>query len=308
METSVLNVQQMRALIAVMEIGTVTGAAAAIGRTQPQVSRLISNLEDEIGFPLFVRERRRLVATQRGARFYDEVKNALDGLDNIKRVAEQIRNDTEGVLRILAPPYVAHTVLPRALAAFRERYPDRRTVVEIVMRNAIGSWIAFHPFDVGIASLPFEIPAFKVKRFASVESVVVLPKGHPLAVRRTIQPADLDGVPFVAMHRNTPMRRRLDGIFEREGITLNIVGETTTSVSACEMAAQGLGVTIIDAVVPMCTNQALIEYRSWKPGFASEYGLIYPAAASISKAASDFSSIITETLLVPGSRHIRPVR
>ena len=176
-----LGVQQLRAFIAVFENGTVTGAAASLGRTQPQVSRLISSLEAGVGFPLFVRERRRLVPTQRGARFYDEVKPALDGLDNIARLGEEIRRDTEAVLRILVPPYAAHTILPRALARFCARYPERRYSVEILARNAMGSWITFHPFDVGVAALPFEIPAIKVKRFAAVETVVVMPKGHPLA-------------------------------------------------------------------------------------------------------------------------------
>ena len=61
------------------------------------------------------RQRKRLVPTARGTRFYDEVKHALAGLDNIKRVAAEIRLNQEAELRILAPPYTAHTIVPAAL-------------------------------------------------------------------------------------------------------------------------------------------------------------------------------------------------
>lgn len=299
-----LKVQHLRALTAVMETGTVTAAATVLGRTQSQASRLISSLEEELGFSLFERERRRLVPTQRGARFYDEVKRALAGLDNIDRVAAELRLDQEAELRILAPPYTAHTIVPRALSRFCARYPERRYSVEIVVRNTIGSWIAFHPFDVGIASLPFEIPSIKVKRLAAVKTVVVLPKAHPLTARKIIRASDLVGFPFIAMNRNTPLRRRLDEIFDREGTRLNIVGETSTAISACELVAQGLGLSIVDAVVPMAFDPELIEYRPWRPGFNSEFALIYPASTPISKAAKDFSSIIEDVIFESGSKFV----
>jgi DNA-binding transcriptional LysR family regulator len=299
-----LSVQQLRALTAVMETGTVTAAAAMLGRTQSQASRLISSLEEELGFGLFERQRRRLVPTQRGTRFYDEVKHALAGLDNINRVAAEIRLNQEAELRILAPPYTAHTIVPTALRRFRARYPERRYSLEILVRNTIGSWIAFHPFDVGIASLPFDIPSIKIKRLAAVETVVVLPRGHPLAAKTTIRAGDLDGLPFVAMNRNTPMRRRLDELFVREGTKLNIVGETSTAVSACQLVAQGLGVTIVDAVVPMAFDPTLIEYRLWRPGLKSEFALIYPASGSSSKATNEFASLLEDALFESGPKFV----
>jgi DNA-binding transcriptional LysR family regulator len=298
------SVQQLRALTAVMETGTVTAAANLLGRTQSQASRLISSLEEELGFSLFERQRKRLVPTARGTRFYDEVKHALAGLDNINRVAAEIRLNKEAELRILAPPYTAHTIVPAALHRFRARYPERRYSLEILVRNTIGSWIAFHPFDVGIASLPFDIPSIATKRVAAVETVVVLPKGHALAAKSTIRIADLDGVAFIAMNRNTPMRRRLDTLFEQQGVRLNVVGETSTALSACQLVTHGMGVTIVDAVVPMAFDPKLLDFRLWKPGMKSEFALIYPASGTTSKAAADFSALLHEVLFEAGPKFV----
>src|SRR5882672_4336090 len=92
------SIQALRAFVAIMEAGTVTAAAERLRRTQPQVSRLIAELEQDIGFSLFFRERRRLIPTLRGSRLYVDVRRALNGLDEIERVAEEIRTDTEAVL------------------------------------------------------------------------------------------------------------------------------------------------------------------------------------------------------------------
>lgn len=290
-----------------MEVGTVTAAAESLLRTQPQVSRLISELEQDVGFPLFFRQRRRLVPTQRGSRLYADVKRALNGLDEIDRIAEEIRTDTEAVLRILVPPYAAGTVLPGALKAFVGRFPERRYTVEIISRNSMGTWISFHPFDVGIASLPFDLPAIQVHPFATVETVVVVPAAHLLAEKPMLDIADLAGVPFIAMSRNTPMRRLVDEVARSNGVKLHIVGETATSVSACEMVAQGLGIAIVDALVPLTMHSKDIAFRRWTPGHRSQFGLLYPAAAKPSNAARDFSSILVETTLAMDPHLVQPI-
>lgn len=300
-----IAVSQLRAFVAVVEVGTVTGAAAAIGRTQPQVSRLVTELEEEVGFRLFAREGRRLILGQRGARLYDEVKQALDTYDRLRQTAERIRRDAESELRILAPPYIAHTILPRVLAQFRSRYPTRTFSVDIVVRNAMGAWFPYRTFDVGLAALPVELPTVKVRRFAAIESVVALPKGHALSKKRALTLPDLIPYPFLAPNRNTALRKRLDAIFERTGLTPSVVGDTASSISAYEMVAEGLGWTILTGLVPLSKNLKSVEIRPWKPGSVTEFGFIYPAATSITPAVKEFTEIVEEDIEALGSRSIR---
>lgn len=309
-----LAVGQLRAFVAVVEFGTVTGAASTMGLTQPQVSRLVANLEEAVGFSLFEREARRLVLTKRGARLYDEVKHALDGLESIQQIAERIRDDAEAGLRILAPAYIAHTILPCALAKFRTRFPKRYYSVEIVARNAMGSWLPFRPFDIGIAALPFELPATRVRKFAAMPTVVVLPKSHALTRKRIITLDDLASYPFVAADRNTAMRKRLDLIFARDGLKPMIVGDTTNSVSACDMVAAGIGLTIVDAFVPLASKSDAIERRLWRPGSITEFGFIYPAVSLSLTIAEEFATFVEEVVKELKSRDgtvvsgIAPVR
>jgi DNA-binding transcriptional LysR family regulator len=292
------SIHHYRAFVAVMEEGSVTAAAHSIGRTQPQVSRLIATLEAELAFELFMRDRRRLFPTARGARFYSEAKRALDGIDNLLVVASEISREGGDVLRILAPTYIAHSFLPAALRELRRRLPGLRFSVEIVARNAIGSWIAFHPFDVGVAALPFDHPGVKVEPFATVSSVVVLPNDHRLCSKRWITGADLAAEPFVALSKNTPLRQRLETIFQAEAIVPRIVVETSSSNSACELVAHGLGITIVDSVVALPRQSQLgLVIKRWRPGLDARFAFIYPTSAGLIGNASAFVEVVKKTVL-----------
>lgn len=300
------SISHYRAFVAVMEAGSVTAAAQSVGRTQPQVSRLLAGLESELGFELFARHRQRLVPTARAVRLYEETKRALEGIDHLEVVARRISRDGAEFLRVFAPTYVAHSFLPEALARLSARLPELRVAVEIVGRNSIGSWVSFHPFDVGVATLPFERPAITVESFAVVETVVVVPLGHRLADKRRVVAEDLDGERFVTLGRNTPMRQRLDEAFAAAGIEPIIVAETSSSNSACELVAQGLGFTIVDSVVALPRQRELkLALKRWQPGLASEFGFIYPTTAGLTKVAAEFVRVVSDVVLGADHRLVR---
>lgn len=113
-----MRVRYLQALRAVIDTGSVTEGAKRLSLTQPQVSRLLGALERELGFDLFLRQGRRIVPTLEGAQFYEETKRILSGFDEINRIAGDIRTRQDAWLRIVAQPYLAQSILPRAIANF----------------------------------------------------------------------------------------------------------------------------------------------------------------------------------------------
>ena len=76
-----MNLRQLEAFRATLRIGSVTGAAKQLTLSQPSVTRLVKELERSVGFPLFVRSGRGLVATVEGRRFGDAVEGMFAGTD-----------------------------------------------------------------------------------------------------------------------------------------------------------------------------------------------------------------------------------
>src|SRR3546814_1206589 len=103
--------RMMEAFNAVMEAGSVSAAARCLGVSQPAVSRLLKQFEDDLGFPLFHRAKGKLTPTPEAHRLSVDVGNALDGIDRVRRSAEDVRRPGAGQLRPGVPP--ARTGPPR---------------------------------------------------------------------------------------------------------------------------------------------------------------------------------------------------
>ena len=99
-----MNLRQIEAFRSVMRLGSMTAAAEVLYTSQPNVSRLISQLELSTGLTLFKRAGVRLIPTQEGQAFFQEVERAFVGLDSLKLSAKNIRNLGTGRLRVAAVP------------------------------------------------------------------------------------------------------------------------------------------------------------------------------------------------------------
>lgn len=120
MANAPLESDLMRGFLAVAETGSVTLAAARLGRTQSAVSLLIKRLEDNLGQPLFDRLARGVSLTARGEQLLPYARRVVALLDD---AAQALREKTlTGPVRVGIPDEYSGTILPRALAAFDERH------------------------------------------------------------------------------------------------------------------------------------------------------------------------------------------
>jgi DNA-binding transcriptional LysR family regulator len=272
-----MRLRYLQALRAVMETGTVTEAAARLQLTQPQISRLIGNLEDELGFQVFSRHKRRLVPTREGQQFYREATRILTGFDEISNIIRDIRRKDEPRVRIVAQSFLATTLMPPALATFLRDEPKLRYVLDVGSRADIESWFAGQSIDLGVAALPVGHERLvRSQPFAAATAVVVLPRGHRLARKPVLDAHDIADEPFVALKPYTLLRKEVDRLFAELGLHLNIRGEASSGVVACELVAQGLGVTISDPLATRLVAGDRIEIREWRPSFALTYGFLFP--------------------------------
>jgi len=286
----------LRAFRAVMETGAVTSAATALRRAQPQISRSIAELEAEIGFPLFTRKGRRVVLTERAVKFYEEVCSALDGLDRVDQMADDLRREASDELRILALSHAAYSIVPLAIAHLRRERPDLRVALEIVSRNAMGAIVSYRNYDIGVAVLPFDGPGVRIEEIGHVPMSVFMPRTYPLARKKTVTAAEICERPFIALVRNTPLRQMLDAHFAAQGLRLNIMVETQTVRAACELASRGAGITIADAMTATAALSPDTLLLPWLEIAPSPVGLIHPVGSQPTSAALRFGAILAQVV------------
>ena len=284
------NIRQLEAFRAVMLSGTTTGAAAALAVSQPSISRLLSELEGQLGAQLFVRQKGRLIPTEEAEWLFAEAQDVLTRLDRLDTAAKDVRHLSIGELRIMAAPPLAHGLVPECLRRLRCVYPDLRVTLQVAFRREARMLTNSQNFDVALLTLPIDYPAAQSERLASVRGVCVLPAGHPLTKKAVIEAADLTEEPFISPLPETLSRMRLDLLFDEAGVQRKRrMMESHTALTICQMVAAGLGVAVTDPFTVRAFAHLGIAVRPFAPTFEYEYGLLFPLHSPRTRLAKEFA-------------------
>lgn len=305
-----MNIKQLHALRAVLAGGTVTNAALAMHLTQPAVSRLLLQLEAEIGFPLFDRRHGRLWITPEGETFCREASRAVAHLDHLVELARDLKRLQVGFLRIIALPSIAYGILPRAIARFSRLHPEVQVDVSVRQRKELEKAVAAEPFDVAFTSMPLASENIEVELLPAVRATCVLPQDHRLAGKPSLQAADFAGECFIAGVEGTVLRTRLDEIFAAEGVRRRQVIIAETTMMICELVAAGVGVSVVN---PLLTGRYAGQLAVAEFGYdlSLRYGMILPDRRPRSQLAEVFTGIVRRSLeprptMAPGLGELCP--
>ena len=290
-----MKLRQLEALRAVVVSGTTTQAADLLGLTQSAVSRLIAQLETELGLNIFDRRHGRLRITPEGQDLYDVVKKLLSGIDQITATARDIRTLKTGALRIIAMPALAYGVLPNTIADINKRFRRVKILVEMGTRLDVEEGVESAQFDFGVATLPINRQGIDVEELFASNGVCVLPKGHPLAKKSEIVAEDLADLPFISMQTGSLLRYQTDELFGRLGIHRILSVEAPSTLLATNLVAKGLGVSIVHSFIASAYGEQVVS-KPFSPQIRYEFGLLFPAAHSRSQITNAFVEALRKNL------------
>lgn len=176
--------RQLEAFRATMRAGSITGAAKLLHIAQPSVSRLIADLETAVGFRLFARSGRGLIATVEARRFHQAVESMLIGVDRLRETADLIRNTSDGVLTVGLIAVFAHSDLMRAVDDLHRARRDLQIAVSVRTNTSIIDGVLMQRIDIGVVSSLHPLDGLHVLHETSVPYVCLMPDNHALAKNR----------------------------------------------------------------------------------------------------------------------------
>lgn len=291
-----MKLRQLEALRLVLARGTTKEAAEALGVTQSAVSRMVAQLEDEVGFSLFDRRHGRLHVTPEGQQFYTVAEKALSAIDQISATARDIKTLGAGALRIVAMPALGFGLLPPAIAHLREQYRNIRIVLDAANRSDVERGVAAGHYDLGVVTLPIEHELVSVEPLGGLEALCVVPMDHPLADKDVIHAQDLEGAPFISVEPGTLFRYRIDELFGSLGIQRDLRIEVQSTVIVCNLVAKGQGVSIVHRFIGE-NFEGRVAVRPFSPEIRFEYGLLSPVGQTRSAVAEAFADSLHSTLV-----------
>lgn len=244
MKASWHNLREYEALRALIQYGTTTAAGRKLGISQSAASRMIGQLESRLGRTLFLREGGRLQPTEEATRLNAELEPLFDTLALIDR--REAASGPSAILRVTMPPTLGHRFLQRRIAGFMRAQPGLRIQFDVASGDQVIAGVAEERADIGITDAVVHHAGVKTVPFRASRLVCVMPAGHPLTGHGVVTPECMAGYPFVAIGKRHSLRTSIDRLMARHGVSLPIVVETTTAVSALEFVRSGLGIGLLN--------------------------------------------------------------
>ena len=228
--------------VKVAELGSLTKAAEALGYTQSNISHIVNGLEEEFGFPLFLRGRGGARLTPDGKRVLPAVRGVVAGAERLRQTVAAVRGLDAGTVRVGAFTSVAVHWLPGMIKAFTLDYPG----IEFGLSNGdyhdVEQWLSEGSIDLGFVTLPTELDCRCIPLWED-RLLMVVPPDHRLADASFYPLSELGSEPFISLLENSDHDMRK--VLKQAGVRPNIRFVTKDDYAIIAMVENGLGVSIM---------------------------------------------------------------
>jgi DNA-binding transcriptional LysR family regulator len=194
-------------LSAVVDAGSVSKGAAALGLSQPALSRSLAHLEARVGKPLFVRGRRPLQATALGVQLAAHGRRILIESRRATEAVQSLLRGTRGLVRVGGVPFFMDAMISRIIAGFQNQHPDVDFQQSYGNLSEVGAGLLADQLDLGIVPLGTsgEPDGLEFTAILAARNVVCCRTGHPLQRTKRLTTGDLGRFPWVAPLPGSPL-------------------------------------------------------------------------------------------------------
>lgn len=242
-----VELQQMRYVVAVAELGSFTRAAERCFVVQSALSHQVARLEQELGTRLFHRTSRQVRLSAAGEAFLPVARQCLDAAERAVAEVAAATGEIRGTLAVGLVPTVAAIDVPVVLREFREQHPQVRLRLETGGSDDFLRQVAEGALDVAFLGLPEgrEVTGVGHQLLSRDRHLAVLAPDHRLAVRRRLRLADLADEPFVDFPSGTAGREQSDRAFGAAGLVREVVFEVMDMLLMARLIRSGLAVGLL---------------------------------------------------------------
>ncbi|MDH5612837.1 MAG: LysR family transcriptional regulator [Gammaproteobacteria bacterium] len=286
-----MDIQNIRAFLAVSETASFSRAAERLHLTQPAISKRIQSMEQFLDISLFDRIGKSVQLTEAGQALIPGYRRILDELEESERIISNLRQTTRGHLRFATSHHIGLHRLPAVLRQFAKAYPEVDLELQFMDSEQACQQVLHGDIELGIVTLPTQ-----ADERLSLQTVwhdpmhCVVAADHPLAANEKISRKQLLAQPSILPSTGTYTRALINRALQLDEQT-SILMETNYLETIKAMVQTGIGWGVIpDSMLD--DSLQVIEMKTIK--MQRELGVVFHKARTRSSAANALLQLLSK--------------
>ena len=243
-----MDIRQIRTFLAIADTGSATRAAELLHIVQPAVSRQLKLLEDDVGAPLFERDRRGMQLTEAGHILLDRARRALRELESAQQEIRPTPGLVSGSVSLGLLPSSCELLTAPLVGALQRTFPQIRVSLSVGYTDHLQRWLECGEIDAALLYDPAPSPALDIQPLVEESLSLValasigLTDDYPVSVRA------LGEAPLVLPSAPHRLRSLVEHACAVAGVPITFAAETNAISVQKALVAQGYGATVMPRV------------------------------------------------------------
>ncbi len=273
---------------------SLSGAAKKLYISQPAVSQIITQLENDLKIRLFTRTPKGVVLTKEGELLFEYVNAGISLIEKGEKRLADSKNLYEGELRIGVGDTIARYYLIDYLERFNKNYPQVR--LKIINRTTmeLTTLLKSGEIDIAVLNLPIGDTSLEIIPTSKIQDILVAGKGYSHLKNRTIKLEELQSIPLIMLDTRSKSREYVENFLGSHGISISPEIELGSHDLLLELARIGLGIAFVVKEYSglYIDNEDLFQIRTNVEVPERSVGICHLKDVSMSPAADKFVEIL----------------
>ncbi len=286
-----INFEYYKIFYYVAKYRNITKAAAALGRNQPNITRIMKLLEAQLNCKLFVREARGVSLTEEGEKLYSHVEIAYKYLLNAEEELRCHETEETGTVEIGATETALHIFLLDAMKTFKEKYPKIRIKIHNHTTPELVKLLVSGILDFALITTPFESrKSFQRQELFVFQEILAGGIQYSHLCNKKIELGSLETYPWIGLGRGTATYELYKRFFLEHKVDIELAMEVATSDLMIPLIQNNLGIGFVPqpVAVPLLDNKQLVQLELENQTPMRSIEAVYDKERGKSRAADNF--------------------
>ncbi|AVF63463.1 LysR family transcriptional regulator [Vibrio sp. B513a] len=293
-----MNLRQLEVFYAIMQAGTVSGAARLLHVSQPNVTRVLAHTEQQLSFALFERVKGRLVPTQEAKALLPEAEKVYQQLGQFRSLTNKVKQGTQH-LRVGAPPVLAAHLLAPTVALLSKEHGISFELLT-ANRDELCSGLLKHELDVAIAFGEETPPAIMGHVLLKENLALIAPKSAAIPAEKTVILEELisHDLPIIGLDSRDPLGLLLHQTLSARDEHYQHAITVRSYSAAAELVKNEAGFAIVDPwTAKQYRQDNAVSVHALEPNMSFSVSILFAEHTPQSIATKQFITALKQQMV-----------